>query len=112
MLQSIQQVRTFDHRSHTQPERKLLLRRPCRTRTANQMPFATDLYKELGVGEQASDEEIRKAYYCLARKHHPDKNGGSEDATSRFKAITEANRVWIVLQKPAPCLTSCHLPST
>ena len=71
-----------------------------------------DFYKALGVGEQASDEEIRKAYYCLARKHHPDKNGGGEDATSRFQPIAAAYEVWIVLQKPAPCLTSCHLPST
>jgi len=48
-----------------------------------------DYYKILGVPRNASQEEIKKAYYKLAHKYHPDK-GGDE---SRFKEINEAYRV-------------------
>lgn len=50
-------------------------------------------YKTLGVSEDASDEEIRKAYRKLAKKYHPDRNEGSEAAQDKFKEISEAYRV-------------------
>lgn len=46
-----------------------------------------DYYKILGVDENASEEEIKKAYRKLAHQYHPDKAGGSE---ARFKEINEA----------------------
>jgi molecular chaperone DnaJ len=52
-----------------------------------------DYYKILGVGKNASDEEIRKAYRKLARKHHPDRNPGDERAEERFKEISQAHDV-------------------
>jgi molecular chaperone DnaJ len=48
-----------------------------------------DYYKILGVPPDASDEEIRKAYYRLAHKYHPDKGGDEK----KFKEINEAYRV-------------------
>ncbi len=54
---------------------------------------APDFYKTLGVPRNASDEDIKKAYRKLARKHHPDLNPGSREAEARFKEITEANDV-------------------
>lgn len=49
-----------------------------------------DLYSTLGVGETASQEELKKAYRKLAKKYHPDANPGDKKAEERFKEISEA----------------------
>lgn len=48
-----------------------------------------DYYKILGVSRDASQEEIKKAFYKLAHKYHPDKGGDPE----KFKEINEAYQV-------------------
>ena len=52
-----------------------------------------DYYKTLGVDKNASQEEIKKAFRKLARKHHPDMNKGDKAAEEKFKEINEANEV-------------------
>lgn len=52
-----------------------------------------DYYETLGVPRGATDEEIRKAYRKLARKHHPDVNPGEQSAGEKFKEIGEAYQV-------------------
>lgn len=49
-----------------------------------------DYYEVLGVGKNASADELKKAYRRLAVQYHPDKQGGSED---KFKEINEAYEV-------------------
>ena len=49
-----------------------------------------DHYKVLGVERKASQDEIKKAYRKLARKHHPDTNSGDPGAEERFKEVQEA----------------------
>ncbi|HTS76584.1 MAG TPA: molecular chaperone DnaJ [Bryobacteraceae bacterium] len=49
-----------------------------------------DYYQTLGVGRDASEDDIRKAYRKLARKHHPDLNPGDKAAEERFKKVQEA----------------------
>ena len=49
-----------------------------------------DYYSILGVKEDASAAEIKKAYRKLAVKFHPDKNPGDKKAEERFKKISEA----------------------
>ena len=50
----------------------------------------TDFYELLGLGRQAGEDEIKKAYRRLARQYHPDANGGDPEAEARFKEITVA----------------------
>src|SRR5437660_975658 len=57
------------------------------------MAARPDYYKILGVGKNASDEEIKKAYRRLARKYHPDRNAGDKQAEERFKEISQAHDV-------------------
>ena len=52
-----------------------------------------DYYRELGVAPNASQEDIKKAYRALAKKHHPDANPDNPGAGERFKAISEAYTV-------------------
>lgn len=49
-----------------------------------------NFYKVLGVAENATQDEIKKAYRKLAVKYHPDKNRGNKQAEERFKEISEA----------------------
>jgi molecular chaperone DnaJ len=49
-----------------------------------------DYYAALGVTKDAPAGDIKKAYRKLARKFHPDANGGDAKAEERFKEISEA----------------------
>lgn len=49
-----------------------------------------DLYTILGVGKQASQDEIKSAYRRLAKSYHPDLNPGNKDAEQKFKEISQA----------------------
>jgi len=52
-----------------------------------------DYYQILGVGKDASQEEIKKAYRKLAMKYHPDHSSGSKENEDKFKEISEAYAV-------------------
>lgn len=65
------------------------------------MSTKRDYYEILGVGKNASDDEIKKAYRKLAVKYHPDKNPGDKEAEAKFKEINEAHDVLSDKQKRA-----------
>lgn len=52
--------------------------------------MAKDYYEILGVNKGASKDEIKKAFYKLAHKYHPDKKGGDD---IKFKEVNEAYQV-------------------
>ena len=52
-----------------------------------------DCYEVLGVSKGASDSEIKKAFYKLAKKYHPDANPGDKEAEASFKEVNEAYSV-------------------
>ena len=49
-----------------------------------------DPYKVLGVEPGASDEEIKRAYRALAKKYHPDRNPGDEEAAKKMQQVNAA----------------------
>ena len=49
-----------------------------------------DPYKVLGVGPDASDEDIKRAYRRLAKKYHPDLNPGDQEAARRMQEVNAA----------------------
>jgi DnaJ-class molecular chaperone len=53
----------------------------------------TDPYSVLGVPRTASEDDIRKAFRKLAKKHHPDLNPGDKAAEAKFKEIGQANDI-------------------
>jgi molecular chaperone DnaJ len=52
-----------------------------------------DPYDVLGVGRNASADEIKKAYRQMAIKHHPDKNPGDKAAEEKFKEAASAYEI-------------------
>lgn len=52
-----------------------------------------DYYEVLGVGKDADEGSIKRAYRKLAKKYHPDTNAGNAQAEEKFKEATEAYSV-------------------
>jgi len=56
-------------------------------------PVETEYYDCLEVAPSATSGEIRRQYYVLARKCHPDKNLNDPDAKAKFQKIGEAYQI-------------------
>ena len=58
---------------------------------------APDHYETLGVPRSATQAQIKKAYFSLAKKYHPDVNPGDEGAKLKFQRVADA---YAVLKDP------------
>jgi len=56
-------------------------------------------YETLEVSKDASEQDIKKSYRKLSLQYHPDRNGGNEEATEKYKKINEAYEVLSDSQK-------------
>ena len=63
--------------------------------------MSQDYYETLGVGRDADEKALRRAYRNMAKTHHPDLNDGDAESDARFKAINEAYEVLRDPQKRA-----------
>ncbi|KAH8372215.1 hypothetical protein KR093_010609 [Drosophila rubida] len=54
---------------------------------------AKDYYATLGVAKNANAKDIKKAYYQLAKKYHPDTNKDDPDSSKKFQEVSEAYEV-------------------
>ncbi|KAI7747822.1 hypothetical protein M8C21_013237 [Ambrosia artemisiifolia] len=59
----------------------------------NTFMAAKDFYDTLGVPKNATASEVKKAYYGLAKKWHPDANKDDPEAERRFQEISKAYEV-------------------
>ena len=55
--------------------------------------MSRDYYRVLGVGRDASDEEIKRAFRQKAKQYHPDANPNNPAAEARFKEVSQAYEV-------------------
>ncbi|MCO5562652.1 hypothetical protein L7F22_016280 [Adiantum nelumboides] len=65
----------------------------CREFHATGISCARDYYEILGLNKGATQMEIKKAYYALAKVHHPDMNKGDTDSEKKFQEIQKAYEV-------------------
>lgn len=57
------------------------------------MSTKRDYYEILGIGRDASEDAVKKAYRKLAMQNHPDRNPGDKQAEERFREASEAYQV-------------------
>src|SRR5262249_17014871 len=57
------------------------------------MASRRDYYEVLGIGKDADDDEIKRAYRKLAMQYHPDRNAGDKEAEDKFKEAAQAYEV-------------------
>src|ERR1700712_5513777 len=60
-----------------------------------------DYYEILGVERSCDDGALKASFRKLAMEHHPDRNGGCEEASGRFKEVNEAYSILSDPQKRA-----------
>ena len=56
-------------------------------------PLEAKALETLGLGAQATGEQIKSRYKDLVKQHHPDANGGDRGSEDRLRSVLEAYRL-------------------
>ncbi|KAL3267021.1 hypothetical protein HHI36_011166 [Cryptolaemus montrouzieri] len=86
-----QSFRIFRGSVFTKPELEVV--RYKKFHTSSFLQTGKDYYKVLGVSQNASSAEIKKAYYKLAKKYHPDVNKDDPSASKKFQEVSQAYEI-------------------
>uniref|UniRef100_A0A7S0YD63 J domain-containing protein n=1 Tax=Polytomella parva TaxID=51329 RepID=A0A7S0YD63_9CHLO len=62
----------------------------CAIHTSSAALAPQDYYEMLGLRKGASDQDIKRSYYQLAKKYHPDTNKDNADAAKKFQEVQKA----------------------
>ncbi|XP_066300601.1 dnaJ homolog subfamily C member 9-like [Branchiostoma lanceolatum] len=57
--------------------------------TCEELFDTRDLYKVIGVENTASEKEVKKGYYRMSMRFHPDRNSDDEKSTEKFQALSK-----------------------
>ena len=74
------------------PARPLMLFRPMRAFSTMQFDKDLDYYRALGLQKAATQAEIKRKFYELAKKHHPDSAESKPDDEEKFKKKLHLNQ--------------------
>ena len=69
---------------------------------------ARDYYETLGIARNAPAKDIKKAYYQLAKKYHPDVNKDNQTAAKKFQVRSFKHITVILLPWPIKSLASLN----
>ena len=70
--------------------------------------FNPDPYEVLGIARDATQREVKQAYWSLAKRFHPDHNPENPDAEARFKQIQLAYEALTGRKKPDSIPPGAH----
>ena len=83
--------------------RSLLSSGPCLCRQARHFRISSQLLKDyysiLGVPKNSNQKDIKKAYYQLAKKYHPDTNKDDPHAMKKFQEVSEALKCLVMTRR-------------
>lgn len=81
-------------RPHTRQQRRPHTRHQRRPKPeADRVKDYFDPYKVLGIDDEATDRQVKRAFRQLSIKWHPDKNKGNKEATVQFQEIYKAYEI-------------------
>lgn len=81
------------YRKHTGRQKTLPVQQISRHFSSGKYTKLGNLYARLGLQPNATQAEIKEAYYKLSKEYHPDRNVGKSDMSAKFRSVAEAYEI-------------------